>query len=43
LKAVDSNAAIIGTLKDAMDTLVLAQGWQKGAMPTNNLGMAHTK
>jgi hypothetical protein len=40
---VDRNAAIIGTLNVAMDALILAQGWQKGAISTNNLGTARTK
>jgi hypothetical protein len=34
---IDSNVAIIGTLKDAMDTLILAQGWQKGAIPATTM------
>jgi hypothetical protein len=32
-----------GSFKAVMDPFTLAQGWQKCAIPTNNLGMARSK
>jgi hypothetical protein len=40
---VDSNAAITGTFKIVMDTVTLAQGWQKCVIPANNLGKVHSR
>jgi hypothetical protein len=34
---IDGNTAIVGTLKVAMDTFTLAQGWRKGAIPATTL------
>jgi hypothetical protein len=35
--------AIMGTFKIAMDAFTVTQGWQKCAIPVNNLGMACSK
>jgi hypothetical protein len=40
---INSNTTVIGTLKVAMDSFALAQGWQKGAIPANNLGKARSR
>jgi hypothetical protein len=34
---IDSNMAIVGTLKVAMDTFTLAQGWQKSVILATTL------
>jgi hypothetical protein len=34
---INSNVAIVGTLKVAMDTFTLAQGQQKGVIPATTL------
>jgi NADPH-dependent glutamate synthase beta subunit-like oxidoreductase len=37
MKMIDSNAAIVGTLKVAMDIFTLAHGRQNGAIPATTL------
>jgi hypothetical protein len=37
LEAIDNNVAITFTVRVAMDTFTLAQGWQKGAIPATTL------
>jgi hypothetical protein len=43
LEAINSNADITGTFKVETNTVTLAEGWQKCAIPANNLGMARLK
>jgi hypothetical protein len=37
MKMIDNNVAITFTIRVAMDTINLTQGWQKGATPTTTL------